>query len=184
VHPKSTANIDTLVGGLIQNNGCRVPCTFFVMTNGSDPKTITQRWQMGDEIGAHAKNHVNQLDPEVGQHGRISEIVGSRDWILEKTSIPHEHVVGYRTPLLAESVEQRQLLKDSGFLYDSSIVESVKTEDLKKSRVWPYSMDAGVPQNRHRIKKGEEGKERHPGLWEVPVWVLLHQGNRYCMGKL
>jgi peptidoglycan/xylan/chitin deacetylase (PgdA/CDA1 family) len=154
------------------------------MTNGSDPKTIEKRWQLGDEIGAHAKNHLNQLDPEVGERGRISEIVGSRDWILETTSIPREHVVGYRTPLLAESVEQRQLLVNSGFLYDSSIVESVKGEVLKKTRLWPYSMDAGVPQNRHRIKKGEEKKERHPGLWEVPVWVLLHEGKRYCMGMV
>ena len=76
-----------------------------------------------------------------------------------------------------------QLLADSGFLYDSSIVESVKTEEKKAVRLWPYRMDAGIPQNRHRIKKGTEKDEKHPGVWEVPLWVLLNNGQRYCMGK-
>lgn len=105
--------------------------------------------------------------------------------------IPFKNQIHSQLPwrgLLFQSFKQLlsfllQLLADSGFLYDSSIVESVKTEEMKGKRVWPYRMDAGIPQNRHRIKKGTEKEERHQGLWEVPVWVLLHKGQRYCMGK-
>lgn len=62
-------------------------------------------------------------------------------------------------------------------------MESIKASAGVERRLWPYRMDAGVPQNRHRIKKGAETDEARPGLWEVPVWVLLHEGQRYCMGE-
>ncbi len=86
-------------------------------------------------------------------------------------------LISCRTPLFV------QFLSEAGFLYDSSIVESIKASNGVERRLWPYRMDAGIPQNRHRIKKGTETEETWPGLWEVPVWVLLHEGQRYCMGK-
>ena len=111
VHTSSTSNIDRLVGQLTHINGCRIPCTFFVMTNGSDPKEIYRRFRIGDEIAVHAQNHLNLLDPGIGEEERRYEILGCREWLVEKAGVPQKQVKGYRTPLLAESVEQRQVRK-------------------------------------------------------------------------
>lgn len=88
------------------------------MTNGSDPQEMRRRWEIGDEIGVHAQNHLNLLDPGVGPEEMRSEIVGCRDWIVDRAKVPQDHVRGYRTPLLAESIEQRQV-KKSVFLLSS-----------------------------------------------------------------
>lgn len=52
------------------------------------------------------------------------------------TPTPHTH-----TLLL-------QVLSKAGFLYDSSINEVFpsRTSPNKNSRLWPYTMDAGIPQ--------------------------------------
>ena len=178
---ESTAKIDAMLATLRHPNGCRIPTTYFILTNGSDPLEVRRRWEMGDEVGGHAEQHLNQAGAEITRKDKENEILGSREWAIQGAGIPQEDVVGYRTPFLAETPEQRQILETAGFLYDSSIVESVKTEEGKRNRIWPYRMDAGLPQHRHQVKKGSEGDERHKGLWEIPVWVLLHQGKRYCM---
>lgn len=64
--------------------------------------------------------------------------------------------MGFRTPLLAHNPPVRQVLAQSGFLYDSSIPEvwPGATSPNATARLYPYSMDNGIPQ----VGKGQRAK--------------------------
>lgn len=61
-----------------------------------------------------------------------------------------QDLVGFRTPLLAHNPPVRQALAQAGFLYDSSIPEvwPGATSPNATARLWPYTMDYGIPQVR------------------------------------
>lgn len=90
----------------------------------------------------------------------------------QTAGIPLEKIQGFRSPFLSFTPDQRSILGANGFRYDSSISESYpsKTSPDSANLLWPYSMDHGIPQD-CAISTGTcaEG-ERHPGLWEFPMW--------------
>lgn len=47
-------------------------------------------------------------------------------------------------------------------------------------RLWPYTMDNGIPQDCAWTSNVCVPTEKYAGLWEVPVWVL--QGANYPNG--
>lgn len=103
------------------------------------------------------------------------EINGARDYLITTCGLPKEDVVGFRSPYLVHNPSYRQVLSKAGFLYDSSINEHwpMPTSPTGKERVWPYSMDYGIPQDCSWISGVVcEATEKYAGLWEIPVWVL------------
>jgi peptidoglycan/xylan/chitin deacetylase (PgdA/CDA1 family) len=78
-----------------------------------------------------------------------SEIVGARDWLNKTAGIPKEKVVGFRAPYLMFDPQQREILQENGFSFDSSISEQYPTATSPSAgqRLWPYTMDYGLPQN-------------------------------------
>ena len=59
-------------------------------------------------------------------------------------------MVGFRAPYLVHNPPVRKVLADNGLLYDSSILEywPSPTSPNATQRLFPYTMDAGIPQVR------------------------------------
>lgn len=179
------------VGNNTNPNGCRIPVTYFTMQGYSDCDLIKERWQEGDEIAGHTISHElmgkNYTNTE-------EEIVGQREWLIA-CGIPAEDVVGHRSPYLANTPAHREALEKGGFLYDSTINEHWPDSRLPgsepnsfspngKSRLWPYTMDFGIPQNCKWTGNICTEEEKYKGLWEMPVWNIqtdFYPENAYAL---
>ncbi|GAB4813461.1 hypothetical protein N2152v2_000507 [Parachlorella kessleri] len=76
------------------------------------------------------------------------DIIAGRDWLVSECGIAKEDAVGFRAPYLAHDPSVCQVLFENGFLYDSSIGEvfPFDTSPDSANRLWPYTMDYGIPQ--------------------------------------
>jgi hypothetical protein len=134
----------------------------------------------GHEIATHTVSHLEMPTGFTGGVGGVSgEILGARDWLVNNCSLPAADVAGFRSPYLINNPAIRAVLSQNGFLYDSAINEHwpMPTSPSAGARLWPYTMDAGIPQDCSWTSNICTPEERYPGLWEVPVWVL--QGANY-----
>jgi hypothetical protein len=71
-----------------------------------------------------------------------------------------EKIKGFRAPFLVHSAAQRGILQKNGFTYDSSVPEifPTATSPDEHNRLWPYTMDHGLPQ---RCRTGTGGRRPH-----------------------
>jgi len=175
----STGLIAQATDGFKNPNGCPLPVTFFTMQAYSDCDYIRQAYDAGNEIAAHTLTH--QMMGTDFKGSIDNEIIGEREWLINNCSLPADMVVGHRSPYLINNPLHRQALQKGGFLYDSTINEHwPNPKDLEDDptspdgahRLWPYTMDYGIPQNCAWTGNLCTPTERYPGLWEVPVWVL------------
>lgn len=49
----------------------------------------------------------------------IAEIVGAKLWLNQTGYVPLEKIRGFRAPFLIHNPEQRTILQQNGFVYDS-----------------------------------------------------------------
>lgn len=110
-----------------------------------------------------------------------AEIAGGKNFVVDKCGVPAADVTGYRSTYLVTNPEVRQVISENGFQYDSSI-EFTQNDGLPGARSWPFTMDYGVP------KDGCDKKyqvcnpsEKYPGLWQVPIWDLVYDGQVFTM---
>lgn len=150
----------------------------------SDCQHVQQAYNAGNEIATHTLHHLEMGTDFTGNI--TNEIVGERLWLINNCSLPAEDVVGFRSPYLINNPLHRQALAAGGFLYDSTINEhwpnpidgeTYPTSPNGSERLWPYTMDYGIPEDCAWTGNLCTPTERYPGLWEVPVWVL--QTNTY-----
>ena len=76
------------------------------------------------------------------------EIVAARRVISQSAGIPMSDIVGVRAPYLDVNPEQRRVLWQNGFLYDSSLIEEGTGSSLSTGpagRVWPFTLQDGIP---------------------------------------
>jgi hypothetical protein len=168
--------VNQTVEGLTNPNGCRIPTTFFTMEVDSYCDQVQTAWKLGNEIATHTVNHLAMPIGFKGGAGSVeAEIVGARTWLINTCGIPADDVVGFRAPYLVYNPPYFQTLSTNGFLYDSSINEHwpMPTSPSGSSRLWPYTMDAGIPQDCAWITGDScTTGEAFKGLWEVPIWVI------------
>lgn len=173
--------VNQTVEGLTNPNGCRIPTTFFTMEDYSYCDQVQTAWKLGNEIATHTVNHLAMPIGFKGGAGSVeAEIVGVRTWLINTCGIPADDVVGFRAPYLVYNPPYFQTLSTNGFLYDSSINEHwpMPTSPNGSLRLWPYTMDAGIPQDCGWITGDScTPGEAFKGLWEVPIWVI--QDNNY-----
>ncbi|PSC74458.1 chitin deacetylase-like isoform e [Micractinium conductrix] len=145
-------------------NGCKMPATWFVSVDYTDPNLVKQVFVRGHEIATHTVNHL--------ANPNVTQIVGAKKWLAETAGIPADKIQGFRAPFLVFSPEQRDILAENGFGWDSSISEQYPStiSPSAAERVWPYTMDYGIPQNCAVSTGNCSTSERHPGLWEFPMW--------------
>ncbi|KAL4539404.1 hypothetical protein Ndes2437B_g02218 [Nannochloris sp. 'desiccata'] len=180
-HDDSTAELSTglinqTITGYKNPNGCAIPVTYFTMQGFTDCAKVQAAWKTGSEIATHTWSHLAMPPGFKGGLGSIDkEIASVKDWLINNCSIPAADVVGFRSPFLVHNPTYRQALLNDGFLYDSSINEHwpMPSSPTGASRLYPYTMDAGIPQDCSWISGNAcTATEAYAGLWEVPVWTL------------
>ena len=82
-------------------------------------------------------------------------------------------LAGFRTPFLEYSDNTLQVVRRLGFLYDCSLEEGTQPDQDGSNFLWPYRLDYGSPGNSPLIG-------RHPGLWEIPVYVFIVPPDGEC----
>ena len=168
-------------------NGCKINAAFYTTSSLSDCKTVKALWKIGHEIAEHTVNHDSLA--KMSSAKKKKEILGARDWI-NKCGIPLANIAGHRSPYLEDDPEVRSILKDAGYLYDSSITEvyDSPTSPSYDKRLFPYSFDKGNPQvysckwfdNINHCTKDE----KHVGLMEVPMWYYQKKSDSGSAGDI
>ena len=118
-------------------NGCNITGTFFVSHKSTDYLKVETLWQLGHEIADHSVSH---REPRSWwTNATVSEwrneINGQRRNLRERSHMKMEEIKGFRAPFLRTGGnKQFKVLKDLGFLYDSSLSTS-------NINLWPYTLD-------------------------------------------
>ncbi|KAL4423899.1 hypothetical protein ABPG75_001200 [Micractinium tetrahymenae] len=182
-----------LLGSKKQADGCPLPITWFAMRYHSDCTAGKLALQRGDELAMQANRfdptdpftasdpspHYDSRDPVTGKPSVEIEITMSRKWWAEDCGLAIRNMVGYRSQGYYNNPPIRQTLSKDGYLYDATLVEryypNSPTSPSKDMVLWPYTMDAGIPQECNFL--GDtlghcDAKENYKGLWEVPLYQL------------
>ncbi|KAL4434794.1 hypothetical protein ABPG77_005321 [Micractinium sp. CCAP 211/92] len=189
-----------LLGSKMQSDGCRVPITWFAMRYHSDCSAGKSALQSGDELAMQANRfdptdpfnatdpspHYNSRDPVTGKPSVEIEITMSRKWWNEDCGVPIRDMIGYRSQNYYNNPPIRQTLSKDGYLYDATLVEwyypNSPTSPSKDQVLWPYTMDAGIPQECDFLGPNIgkcDATENYKGLWEVPLYELQDGNTLY-----
>ncbi len=155
--------VPTILGLL---NRHHVKITFFVLGECASkfPALVRQIHKEGHEIGCHGMSH--RMLGDLGPEGLKRELEGFRG--LMKEILGGVPIKGFRAPTFSLHQETRwalPILKDFGYLYDSSI--------FPKKLFWNplYGLD-DAPRLPYRISYGDLRKEDPASsLWEFPAAI-------------
>ncbi|KAL6784453.1 hypothetical protein ACKKBF_B01850 [Auxenochlorella protothecoides x Auxenochlorella symbiontica] len=184
---KTKASLLQITDNHVNDNGCAMPATWFAPVDTTSVPLVQQLFVKGHEIATQTMSGTSVAS--------LEEIVGAKTWYNQTAKLPMEKIQGFRAPYLAFSPEQRAILSNNGFRYDSSISESFPstTSPSATNLLWPYTMDYGIPQV---CTTGVcSSDEVYAGLWEFPVWdtqnsdaslagTMNPQGDLYSLYKL
>lgn len=157
-----------MLGGLKNPDGCELPATFYTVTAGANFFQIRSQYDKGHEIAPMSLTRF--VGPFLTPDGWRAEIKGARDLLAVQTKIPLSDLVGWRAPYLATGKKVWEVLKAEGFLYDSSIPESIGLGSMSvstRSFIWPYTFDSLWAQ---KSAWQELPDQPVPGLFEVPIY--------------
>ncbi len=136
--------------------------TFFVLGWIAErfPSLVSEIAEKGHEIASHGFMHqlINEIDPEVFRE----DIRKSKKLLEELTKMP---VIGYRAPSFSITNTATDILKEEGFLYDSSFYD-FKTNH----RYGVLDME-----NVHKAE-GSNIYKLNNGIFEVPLSTVRYFG--------
>jgi len=150
------------------------------------PAWVRSAWkeavEAGHEIGNHTHSHPHGREFTVGQWEaeirRCTEILGlpyATDEVEGSQAglgLSRGQLPGFRTPFLEYADATLTAAQNQGFAYDCSLEEGTEADQDGRNFVWPYRLDVGSP--------GNPGIGRHPGLWELPVYVFIVPPDEAC----
>lgn len=178
-------------------NGCPIRGTFFVSHQYTDYQKVQNLWQDGHEIAIHSITHrgpedwwkinatiEDYFDEFVGQANIINKFANVRMEEIEGKLLPFVPLTfnklsiipsGLRTPFLKVGWNRQFLMmKEFGFVYDSSIVAPAFTNPP----LWPYTLDFKIP---HACVGNNHCPSRsYPGVWEM-VMNQLESDESTCV---
>ncbi|XP_074030666.1 chitin and LDLR binding deacetylase 3 [Leptinotarsa decemlineata] len=148
-------------------NKCPVRATFFVSHQYNNYQYTQQLWNDGHEIAVHSITH--RGPEEWWSHNAtiedwFDEMVGQANIIHKFSKVRMEDIRGMRVPFLRIGWNRQFLMmKEFGFVYDSSIVAPFSNPPL-----WPYTMDHKIPHE--CTDMGQLCPTRsYPEVWELPL---------------
>ena len=150
-----------------------------------DPMWVKRAWregvEAGHEIGNHTHSHphggeftADQWEDEMRRCAEIlerplaDEPAGSPSGL----GVPRGSLAGFRTPFLEYADATLTAAQKEGFAYDCSLEEGTEPDQDGRNFAWPYRLDGGSP--------GNPTIGRHPGLWEIPVYVFIAPPDEAC----
>jgi len=158
-------------------NGTPIQATLYINTDWNDYQYISRLHAQGHEIGVHTMTHTTSSNTDIVAWR--SEIYGARKALADLAQIPLHEIRGFRAPHLGFNNASFQAVADAGFEFDASVKEvpgNLSTNGA--SYIWPYTLDNGLGQE---ATTGLAPTNTFPGLFEVPIWVLLEtNGNEAC----
>ncbi|KMQ52768.1 polysaccharide deacetylase [Chitinispirillum alkaliphilum] len=147
-------------------DGTPVRATFFVIGNAGHGETWRKLYDEGFEIGGHTWTHSFAMyDLDYTQS--LEEIFPTNKYLVNTAGIPQSHIIGFRTPFLAHSVDVTTFsaLKFLGYRYDCSMAASGIGAGtyLEGDSHFPRPMDNGFLFANNIIV---------PGFWQLPFYVM------------
>lgn len=152
-------------------NKCPITMTLFVSHNDTDYGLVKQFYDKGMDIAVHGINHVRPLNALQFTY----EALGQRLNLANRSQIPKEEIVGFRSPyLIAYGNDQFEILSKAGFAYDSTL--TITKRSLIEESPVPFTMDYGWP---YPCSIPECPTDHFQGFWEVPIVTVLDKQARY-----
>lgn len=189
--PETEAAMRTLLDGTLRNpDGRPIPMTYFLslelcQTGGtSSRELVRERYFAGDEIAVHTTTHTTYDTTSAATWRR--ELQGVRDY-LRAAGLGNDAGLGFRAPRVGTNPAMFEVLREMGFLYDSSIYESPHWSQVTQGIdrfVWPYTFDQWGPRFEDRAQQCEHfitfnkcATGPLPGLWEVPLYQYVNSND-------
>ena len=203
ITPGSEKYVRSVFDGSLRNpDGRPVPLTYFVSLENcpatgdnvweTDGNLVKARYNAGDEMAVHTRTH--QTSRTTSYATWVSEMTAVRSF-FQGLGLGSDAGRGFRSPYLVNNPAQFNALKDLGFLYDSSVLESpfwspVSNQGLGKF-TWPFTYDqysaSAQPQNCEDWWD-ENGcpTQAIPGLWQIPLYYYIkgNENNATFLGAM
>ncbi|KAL4431468.1 hypothetical protein ABPG75_006724 [Micractinium tetrahymenae] len=161
-----------VASGARNPNGCRIPITWFSTCcahghTSSDCESVKRAHAAGHELSTHTRTHFKKA-ASYTYADWAAEIGGQRDWLVNACGVPPTEVVGFRAPYFVTNEAMGTVLRDLGFLYDSSLSGRDPTQG-------GFRMDASSGFNFSSVCTTCGNWTQLP-IWEVPAMVLPGSG--------
>lgn len=184
---ESERDVRSLLDGTLRNpDGRPVPVTYFLSLEHcqqgvrSEAALVRQRYESGDEIAIHTRTHATS--EHTTADAWRAEIDSVRTFLAE-AGVRSEAVRGFRAPHTATNDALFRVLREMGFLYDSSIYEAPYWSQVSRgpaALIWPYTFDRWGPSFAERAQRCEQFQPQNrcpdgpvPGLWEIPIYQYV-----------
>ncbi|KAH9396989.1 hypothetical protein TYRP_003291 [Tyrophagus putrescentiae] len=146
-------------------NGCPMSTTFFLSHEYTNYRHVQKLWNDGHEIAIHSITH---RSPELWwtfnatMEDWFDEFAGMANIINRFAGIPLDELRGTRVPFLRVGWNtQFIMMKEFGFLYDSSMVAPRSDPPL-----WPFTLDYRIPHKCHGSRQRCPSRSFN-GMWEM-----------------
>ncbi|KAK4874771.1 hypothetical protein RN001_014131 [Aquatica leii] len=152
-------------------NGCPIKATFFVSHQYNNYYYTQKLWNNGHEIAVHSITHRGPEDwwsYNATIENWFDEMVGEANILNKFAKVRLGEIRGMRVPFLKVGWNKQFLMmKEFGFVYDSSIVVPYSDPPL-----WPYTLDHKIAHDCLDSKK-QCPTHSYPGIWEMVLNQLL-----------
>lgn len=170
------------------------PVTFTFFPNSKYTEEAGEAWKKlydaGHEIGNHTDSHPHGAVIDWSQ-GTFTPTLKTEEWdqeidtcaeALAGLGIAKDDMTGFRTPFLEYTNYTFESVHKKGFAYDCSIEEGFQEGLDGTNHYWPYTLDNGSPGDKvvATFIGGREEVASYPGLWELPVYVLILPPDEKC----
>ncbi|XP_060521202.1 chitin deacetylase 1 [Cylas formicarius] len=156
-------------------NGCPISATFFVSHPHNNYYYVQKLWNAGHEIAVHSITHKlpdKWWSDNATLEDWFDEMVGGANILHKFSKIRLSDIAGVRAPFLRIGWNRQFLMmKEFGFLYDSSIVAP-----FSQTPLWPYTLDYKMP---HKCYRQRCPTRSYPGLWQMVI-NQLEAGDVSC----
>jgi hypothetical protein len=146
-------------------NGCPISTTFFLSHEYTNYRHVQKLWNDGHEIAIHSITH---KQPELWwtfnatMEDWFDEFAGMANIVNRFAGIPLDELRGTRVPFLRVGWNtQFIMMKEFGFLYDSSMVAPRSDPPL-----WPFTLDYRIPHKCHGSRQRCPSRS-FQGTWEM-----------------
>lgn len=183
-------------------DGSTCSCAFYMLSRYVTeeealelPHFVKKSWKYaydnGFEIGCHTHNHHDGANFTTQQWldemNRCIDILTKPylegdDSNATGIGISRNDIISFRAPYLAYNDNTFKAIEKMGFVYDSSLEEGYQDDQDGHDFYFPYTLDEGAPGNRF-INEDSGRRElikSHPGIWEMPVQVVVVPPDELC----
>ena len=152
---------------LKDKNGCQIKPTILSMNHFSDFSFISYLEKIG-EISIHSDTHTSSFTSSYRKWK--NELTTCYNDIIELAQVKPK---GARAPYLETNDAYFNVLKELGLSYDTSAAYFARSYNPGKTAAqvncWPFTLDFLYPEESIGYSSAMVLKERHPGIWQVPM---------------